>query len=77
MTNQTQSQAQPAPASGRRPRRTFVLIGLALVFLVAAGGYGAYWYLIGRYWVDTADAYVHGNRVTLMPQIAGTVTAVR
>lgn len=77
MTNQTQSQAQPAPASRRRPRRAFVLIGLALVFLVAAGGYGAYWYLIGRYWVDTADAYVHGNRVTLMPQIAGTVTAVR
>jgi membrane fusion protein (multidrug efflux system) len=38
--------------------------------------YGAYWYSIARHWVDTADAYVHGNQNPLTPQVSGIVTAV-
>ena len=47
--------------------------------LVVLGGlgYGAYWYLYARFYVSTADAYVQGNVVMLMPQVSGTVTAIR
>lgn len=56
----------------RRKRRRW--IGAIVAIFVAAGlGYGCYWYLVGRYFIQTADAYVSGNQLSLTPQIAGTV----
>jgi len=60
-----------------RTRRKVLLSAVALVFVSAGLGYGAYWYFIGRYWISTADAYVHGNQIPLMAQVTGTVTTVR
>jgi membrane fusion protein (multidrug efflux system) len=51
--------------------------GLAAFFAAVAIGYGAHWYLVGRYRAATADAYVAGNQDPLMPQVSGIVTAVR
>jgi membrane fusion protein (multidrug efflux system) len=68
---------QPAgtpPAANRR--RRLVLSLLALVFLAAGAGYGAYWAAIGRFAVSTDDAYVAGNVLQVTPQIAGTVLAI-
>lgn len=62
--------------SPRRARRKVLLSVVALVFVLAGVGYGAYWFFIGRYWVSTADAYIHGDKIPLMPQVAGTVTTV-
>lgn len=72
----SESSTSSESSSPRRARRKLLLGVIALVFVLAGVGYGAYWYFVGRYWVSTADAYVHGNQVPLMAQITGTVTAV-
>ena len=58
-----------------RMRRRWVG-GIVTVFIVAGFGYGSYWYLVGRYFIQTDDAYVSGNQLSLTPQIAGTVISI-
>ena len=81
--NQSSGGSEAAqPNNGRRrrrrmsPRRKWMLLGLAGVFLVIAVVYGAYWLLVLRYYASTEDAYVHGNKIMLTPQISGTVTSI-
>ena len=64
-----------APGNGNR-KRTVLLAGLAAVFLLAGLAWGAYWFFIGQFYVTTNDAYVHGNRIMLTPQISGTVVSI-
>ena len=61
----------------KKSMRKPLLLGLGALVVVAGLCYGAYWYLDARFYVSTADAYVQGNVVMLMPQISGTVTAIR
>jgi membrane fusion protein (multidrug efflux system) len=81
MTDAAASQSKPdddpQPAQRKRRRRRKLALGaLALIFLAGGAGYGGYWYFVGRFWVSTADAYVHGNQIPLMAQVAGTVYAI-
>ncbi|TAM10169.1 MAG: HlyD family efflux transporter periplasmic adaptor subunit [Nevskiaceae bacterium] len=73
---QTDPQTDPDTDRPRRHRRKW-LIGSILVFstllLVA---YAVYWLVDGRFHVETEDAYVHGNLVTLTPQISATVVKI-
>src|SRR5579885_827436 len=55
-------------------RRGFMLLGG--VFAAAAIGYGAYWVAVGSRHESTDDAYVAGNRVPVMAEAEGTVTAI-
>jgi multidrug resistance efflux pump len=80
MANSTQpvvNEKGKASATWRSRHRRLLLLGLAGCFLVAGLSYGAYWHFSARFWIGTADAYVHGNQNPLMPQVAGIVTAVR
>ena len=52
-----------AETMSRTRRRA--LSGLAVVVLLAALGYGGYWWRVGRWQVSTSDAYVGGNLVRL------------
>lgn len=61
----------------RKRRRTRALLFAVLVFAVLGGAWYAYHLLIGQYYVGTDDAYVHGDRVPVSPQVSGTVVAVR
>ena len=70
------SQDLPATASGSENRRRRHLIVLALVCLLAAVGYAAYWWVHARHFVDTDNAYVQGNIVQITPQVGGTVIAI-
>ena len=72
---QKPEEGQSPPKKGRG-RRFLLLGGLAALFILCGAAYGAYWYLVAQYWVTTADAYIQGNMVTLMPQISGTVTTI-
>ena len=60
----------PAAAGGARRRG---LIGLALVVLLCAVGYGAYWFLDARFYDSTDDAYVNGDVVQITSEVPGTV----
>ncbi|UBM09464.1 HlyD family efflux transporter periplasmic adaptor subunit [Cupriavidus metallidurans] len=66
----------PNAASGAPRTRKRLLALLGLGALVAAAGYGAYYYSVARFHEDTDDAYVNGNLVQLTPQVSGTVVAV-
>jgi membrane fusion protein (multidrug efflux system) len=57
-----------------RRRRTRLLTMLAAVVLVAGGSYGTYWYLVGRHFESTNDAYLGADSVTIAPKVAGYVT---
>ena len=60
------------PKKRRRPLRKLLIVALPLI-LVAAGGY--YWVTGGRY-INTEDAYVQQDRVTVMPQVSGQISTV-
>ncbi|EKZ95485.1 MFS efflux pump, membrane fusion protein, EmrA subfamily [Cupriavidus sp. HMR-1] len=66
----------PKAASSAPKTRKRLLALLGLGTLVAAAGYGAYYYSVARFHEDTDDAYVNGNLVQLTPQVSGTVVAV-
>src|SRR5699024_5309181 len=59
-----------------KKRRRFYLVLLILVFVVIAVVYGVYWFLVLQYYASTDDAYVHGNKIMLTPQISGTVVSI-
>lgn len=63
----------PPARSGRRP---WLLAVAALGFAAAGGGWAFWWDRVGRFGVSTDDAYVAGNVVPVMPQVAGTVVRI-
>ncbi len=70
--------AEPAtPAANGNGKRRRALAIVLLVFALGGIGYGVYWWMTGRYYEYTDDAYVAGNVVQITPQVAGTVIAVR
>jgi membrane fusion protein (multidrug efflux system) len=62
-----------APDGGGRRR---ALIALAAVLILAGGGWWVWYRLVGRYYVTTEDAYVHGDRIPIASQRSGTVVAL-
>ncbi|MBS0592696.1 MAG: HlyD family efflux transporter periplasmic adaptor subunit [Proteobacteria bacterium] len=69
--------APPAPPPVLAPRRRRgALIGLALLVLLGAAGFGAYWWLVLRHYESTDNAYVQAPLVQITPRIDGTVVAV-
>lgn len=57
---------------GRRGTRALLLGAVPLAILAAAGSV----YLLGGRYVETENAYVHANMVTVTPEISGTVQRV-
>ena len=54
-----------------RIRNRNVLWAAPALLLVAAGGWGAYWWTVGRFKVSTDDAYVHAHNTTLAAKVPG------
>jgi membrane fusion protein (multidrug efflux system) len=57
-------------------KRNRWLLGITALLLLIGIGVLLYWLIIGRFYVVTQDAYVHGNQVMLTPQVAGGVRAI-
>ena len=66
--------AAPVLAPNRRRR---ALVGLGLLLVLAAAGFGAYWWLVLRQQESTDNAYVQAPLVQITPRIDGTVVEVR
>jgi membrane fusion protein (multidrug efflux system) len=68
--------AEEATSTKKRGSRRFVLIGLALVALIAGGIWLGHWWLVGRFIERTDDAYLQADSVTVAPKVSGYVTDV-
>ena len=72
--------SDPTPAtqypSRRSETRRIALAAVALVVIVGAIAWGAYWLLYARYFESTADAYVSGDIVAVTAREPGTVLAL-
>ena len=65
--------AAPVKKNSKRKRALLLVAAVVIVGLVA----WALWYFsVGRWHVDTDDAYVQGNVVSITPQVGGTVVAI-
>ncbi|MCW5732842.1 MAG: HlyD family secretion protein [Enhydrobacter sp.] len=65
---------RPTDNSRRRKR---LLTLLAAFVLVAGVGYGTYWWLVGRHYETTNDAYLDADSVTIEPKVAGYVVELK
>ncbi len=72
-TADTQAATPAKPAKNRRG----LFLRLLLVVIVLAGiGWTVWYFLDGRWYEATDDAYVNGNIVQITPQIPGTVVTI-
>lgn len=67
------SVVQDAPVNSRR---AFLLRLLGVVIVLAVIAWTAWYFLEGRWYESTDDAYVNGNIVQITPRIAGTVISI-
>jgi membrane fusion protein (multidrug efflux system) len=69
-----------APANSAAPkssnRKKFVLTGVGLLLALAAASYGAYYLLVGRFYISTDDAYVRANNTMLGARVSGHIAAI-
>jgi len=67
----------PVTATARKSgKRRKVLTGVVALLALAAGGYGVYYTLVGRFYVSTDDAYVRANNTMLGARVAGHIAAI-
>ncbi len=77
MSSQTPLAADnAAPQQPPKNRRGFMLRLLGAVVVLAAAGWTAWYFLDGRWYEGTDDAYVNGNVVQITPQVPGTVVTI-
>jgi membrane fusion protein (multidrug efflux system) len=65
-----------ATANGNMAKRKKWMLALAGIFTLAGILYAAYWFLVGRNYEYSDDAYVAANIVLITPQVAGTAVAI-
>jgi membrane fusion protein (multidrug efflux system) len=70
------SAADLATPARRGTKRGWLLLGATIGFLGLGAAYAVWWDRIGRFEVDTDNAYVAGNVIQVTPQVSGTIVAV-
>jgi membrane fusion protein (multidrug efflux system) len=75
---EAEKQAAPAAvAPAAKPgKRKFVFMGLLGLLALAAIGYGVHYFLVGRFYISTDNAYVRTNNTTLGARVSGHVAAI-
>jgi len=69
MSQETTAPAGAVVAPPPKSRRGFFLKLLVLVLVLAGIGWTVWYFVDGRWYEDTDDAYVNGNVVQITPQI--------
>ncbi len=71
----TPTDAEAPPPRPKRSRGVMLRL-LGIVVLLAAIGWGLWYYFEARWYESTEDAYVNGNVVQITPQVPGTVVSI-
>ncbi|RAU45787.1 MULTISPECIES: HlyD family efflux transporter periplasmic adaptor subunit [unclassified Pseudomonas] len=76
--SQDQKDQKGAPGQPQKnPRkRKLLMIGLAILVIVAGLGVWGWYEVYGQWYESTDDAYVNGNVVEITPQVTGTVVSI-
>jgi membrane fusion protein, multidrug efflux system len=74
--SQPDAPTAPARAAPKTGRRRVVLAGIVLLLALAATAYGVHYFLIGRFFISTDDAYVRANNSTLGARVSGHVASI-
>mgnify|MGYP000496952056 CR=1 FL=1 len=67
----------PTEEDHLKSKRRYYLKILTLSLILIGILFGIYWWLIGRFYEDTDDAYVNGNIIPITSQVGGTIIAVK
>lgn len=70
--SQTSNSAAPAAPS----RRGKLLRGLLVIIVLLLAALALWYFMFGRWFEETDDAYVQGNQIQITPQVGGTVVAI-
>jgi membrane fusion protein, multidrug efflux system len=68
--------ATAAPAAAKPGKRKLVLPGIVALLALAGAAYGVHYFLVGRFFVGTDDAYVRANNTTLGARVSGHIAAI-
>ncbi|KAA0069749.1 HlyD family efflux transporter periplasmic adaptor subunit [Rhodanobacter sp. T12-5] len=68
--------ATPNPPAPKKSSRGVMLRVLGIVVLLGVIAWAAWYFLDGRWYEGTDDAYVNGNVVQITPQVPGTVVSI-
>ena len=68
--------AAAKPAAAKPGKRKLVLTGILTLLALAGASYGTYYFLLGRFFVGTDDAYVRANNTTLGARVSGHIAAI-
>jgi membrane fusion protein (multidrug efflux system) len=71
-----QQDAKPGQPAKNPRKRKLLLIGLAVIVVLAGLGVWGWYEVYGRWNESTDDAYVNGNVVEITPQVIGTVVSI-
>jgi membrane fusion protein (multidrug efflux system) len=74
--SESNTPATAAPATNGNGNRKVLLTGVLILVLLVGIAWFAYWYLVGRNYQSTDDAYVAGNVIQITPQVSGTVVEI-
>jgi membrane fusion protein, multidrug efflux system len=73
---ETPAVEKPAAAAPKSGKRRFVLMGIFALLVLAAASYGVHYFLVGRFFVSTDDAYVRANNTMLGARVAGHIADI-
>jgi membrane fusion protein (multidrug efflux system) len=76
MTTEINPNAQAAAPAARNGKRKRALLAVAAIVALSLIAWALWYAFVGRWHVDTDDAYVQGNVVEITPQAGGTVVAI-
>ncbi|WP_024518130.1 HlyD family secretion protein [Bradyrhizobium sp. Tv2a-2] len=66
-----------APETMKKPgKKRFVLMGVLALLALAATVYGVHYFLVGRFYISTDDAYVRANNTMLGARVAAHIGAI-
>lgn len=67
---------ESAQSNDKRKKRNIWLIIVVAFFLLAGTLWFLEWLFIGRFYISTQDAYIHGNEVMLVSQVQAGVKTI-
>ncbi|HEX7341952.1 MAG TPA: HlyD family efflux transporter periplasmic adaptor subunit [Rhodanobacteraceae bacterium] len=76
MTDENNNIAADAKSAQRKGKRKFFLRLVVIIVVLAIIAWALWYFLDGRWYQSTDDAYVGGNVVQVSPQVPGTVVSI-